>query len=108
MNHRSIDRVLAATVLPEVVSGYVWWACIAWPRNVSGQLLGAHVANAGLQVIWAGAMTLFKVNPLVSLQPLSQRASWAFSCFVVVHPSASLAMPFDGRTNYQTFDQRLS
>jgi len=32
--------------------------------NLSGQLLGAHVAHAGLQVFWAGAMSLFEVNHL--------------------------------------------
>jgi len=38
--------------------------------NASGRLLGAHVAHAGLIVLWAGAMTLFELSRLDVSQPL--------------------------------------
>jgi len=38
--------------------------------NLSGRLLGAHVAHAGLIVLWAGAMTLFELNRFDASQPM--------------------------------------
>jgi hypothetical protein len=42
-------------------TGFAWWSGNARLINVSGKLLGAHVAHAGLNGILAGAMILFEV-----------------------------------------------
>ncbi len=41
--------------------------------NLSGQLLGAHVAHAGLIVLWAGAMTLFELSQFDISQPMYEQ-----------------------------------
>ena len=54
-------------------SGFAWWAGNARLINLSGKLLGAHVAHAGLIVFWAGAMTLFEVAHFVPEKPLYEQ-----------------------------------
>ncbi|HAN46619.1 MAG TPA: chlorophyll a/b binding light-harvesting protein [Cyanobacteria bacterium UBA8156] len=44
-----------------VVAGIPWWSGNARLTELSGKLLGAHVAHGGLIVLWAGAMTLFEL-----------------------------------------------
>ncbi|MEH2364042.1 chlorophyll a/b binding light-harvesting protein [Nostoc sp.] len=47
-----------------------WWAGNARFINLSGKLLGAHIAHAGLIVLWAGAMTLFEITKYNPAQPM--------------------------------------
>jgi photosystem II CP43 chlorophyll apoprotein len=54
-------------------SGFAWWSGNARLINLSGKLLGAHVAHAGLIVFWAGAMTLFEVAHFVPEKPLYEQ-----------------------------------
>jgi photosystem II CP43 chlorophyll apoprotein len=48
-----------------------WWAGNFRFVDLSGQLLGAHVAHAGLIVLWAGAMTLFELSRFDPAQPMA-------------------------------------
>lgn len=57
----------------QATSGFAWWAGNARLINLSGRLLGAHVAHAGLIVFWAGAMTLFEVAHFVPEKPMYEQ-----------------------------------
>ncbi len=50
-----------------------WRAGNARLVNFSGLLLGAHVAHAGLIVLWAGAITLFEVSGFDPAQPMYEQ-----------------------------------
>ncbi|WP_298616581.1 photosystem II reaction center protein CP43 [uncultured Thermosynechococcus sp.] len=54
-------------------SGFAWWAGNARLINLSGKLLGAHVAHAGLIVFWAGAMTLFELAHFIPEKPMYEQ-----------------------------------
>jgi photosystem II CP43 chlorophyll apoprotein len=49
------------TVANQSISDIPWRAGNARLTDLSGMLLGAHVAHAGLIVLWAGSITLFEV-----------------------------------------------
>ena len=54
-------------------TGYAWWAGNARFINLSGRLLGAHVAHAGLMTFWAGAMLLFEVSHFTFDKPIFEQ-----------------------------------
>ena len=54
-------------------TGFAWWAGNARLINLSGKLLGAHVAHAGLIVFWTGAMTLFEVSHFIPEKPIYEQ-----------------------------------
>ncbi len=50
-----------------------WWSGNARLTELSGRLLGAHVAHSGLIVLWAGAMTLFELSNFDSTRSMSDQ-----------------------------------
>lgn len=54
-------------------TGFAWWAGNARLIELSGKLLGAHVAHAGLIVFWTGAMTLFEVAHFIPEKPMYEQ-----------------------------------
>jgi photosystem II CP43 chlorophyll apoprotein len=54
-------------------TGFAWWSGNARLINLSGKLLGAHVAHAGLIVFWAGAMCLFEVAHFTPEKPMYEQ-----------------------------------
>ena len=52
---------------------FTWIAGNARFIDLSGRLLGAHIAHAGLIVLWAGAMTLFEITQYDAGQPIYEQ-----------------------------------
>jgi len=69
----TLSNTFVGTGRDQESSGYAWWSGNARLINLSGKLLGAHVAHAGLIVFWAGAMTLFEVGHFVPEKPMYEQ-----------------------------------
>ena len=50
-----------------------WWAGNFRLTNLSGKLLGAHVAHSALILLWAGGMTLFELSRFHPEQPMYEQ-----------------------------------
>lgn len=61
------------TTLKQEMDSIPWRAGNARLVNLSGRLLGAHVAHAGLIVLWAGAMTLFEIAQYDVSRPMAEQ-----------------------------------
>ncbi len=61
------------TIATESTSQIPWRAGNARLVDLSGRLLGAHVAHAGLIVFWAGAITLFEVAGFDPARPMYEQ-----------------------------------
>uniref|UniRef100_A0A494GA87 Photosystem II CP43 chlorophyll apoprotein n=1 Tax=Solanum lycopersicum TaxID=4081 RepID=A0A494GA87_SOLLC len=70
---RLFNGTLALAGRDQESTGFAWWAGNARQLNLSGKLLGAHVAHAGLIVFWAGAMNLFEVAHFVPEKPMYEQ-----------------------------------
>nr|QIB72626.1 photosystem II 44 kDa protein [Cyperus glomeratus]QIT06810.1 photosystem II 44 kDa protein [Cyperus fuscus] len=67
------NGTLAIAGRDQEATGIAWSAGNARRINMSGILLGAHVAHAGLIVCWAGAMNLFEVAHFVPEIPMYEQ-----------------------------------
>jgi photosystem II CP43 chlorophyll apoprotein len=64
------NGTLALAGRDQETTSFTWWAGNARLIDLSCKLLGAHVAHAGLIVLWAEAMNLFEVAHFIPEKPM--------------------------------------
>ncbi len=62
-----------STTLSIPTRKYGWWAGNARLTELSGKLLGAHIAQVALIVFWAGAYTLFELSQYNPIEPMYEQ-----------------------------------
>ncbi|KAK2652950.1 hypothetical protein Ddye_012806 [Dipteronia dyeriana] len=67
------NGTLAVAGRDQETTGFTWWPGNARLINLSGILLGAHVAHARLIAFWARAMNLFEVAHFVPEKPMYEQ-----------------------------------
>ncbi|KAJ0718788.1 putative photosystem antenna protein [Helianthus annuus] len=84
------NGTLALAGRDQETTGFAWWAGNAQLINLSGKLLGAHVAHVGLIVFWAGAMNMFEVAHFVPEKPMYEQG------LILLPHLATLVLGFGG------------
>ena len=54
-------------------TNYSWLSGNSRLINLSGQLLGAHIAHAGLIMFWAGSVTILELDRFIPDIPLNEQ-----------------------------------
>jgi photosystem II CP43 chlorophyll apoprotein len=68
-----MTAVIAESPYQKQIPKTGWWAGNFRLVNLSGKLLGAHVAHAALILLWAGSMTLFELSRFIPTQPMYEQ-----------------------------------
>nr|KYP54380.1 Photosystem II CP43 chlorophyll apoprotein [Cajanus cajan] len=58
------NGILVLTDHNHETTNFAWWLI-----NLSGKLLGTHVAHIGLIILWTGAIKLFEVAHFIPEKP---------------------------------------
>ncbi len=68
-----MTAVIEGSPYKEEIPDTGWWAGNWRLVNLSGKLLGAHVAHSALILLWAGGMTLFELSRFNPDQPMYEQ-----------------------------------
>lgn len=68
-----MTAVIEGSPYREEIPDTGWWAGNWRLVNLSGKLLGAHVAHSALILLWAGGMTLFELSRFNPDQPMYEQ-----------------------------------